>query len=292
MSPTDCLSLLQSVAPEYGATLACVDGTGQATLTITLTSGQQHVFELGLTCAGDTIVVRERTVGDKLPSFCPDRHINSNGSFCLGWGADNPSTIVDVAGARLWWSTVVRFLARQIATNKRGVWRARENDRAHGDAAKDQAIAEHAAVRLGPIFAANARAGHFKVCSDKRPGHARLELWHADKRLARVSIRTKKLVGEHTLCPCDAPAGSQISECGNHAADLTEFMLANYRWRKADREFMRQLAVADIACCGTLSSCGLRDAAAIIRNISKGSEKPNARRSKYYRPPNRPKRPR
>lgn len=292
IAPADALTHLQSVASEFGATLTSVGDGNPATLTITLASGHQHVFELELTFTGDLVSVCERPVGATLPFFCPDRHINLGGSFCLGWGTDNPNAITDADAARVWWSALARYLAHQVNATKRGVWPGREHGRAHGDSAKDQAIAEGAAERLGSRFSAHARSGQFKVRSDKRPGHARLELWHAGKRLARVSTRTEELVGEHTPCPCDAPAGSQITECGGHAADLSEFILAHYKWRKADREFMGQLAKKGFACCGTLSSCGLRDAANVIRTLSKVSEKPNARRSKYYRAPTRPKRPR
>ena len=289
--PTNALERLQSVASEFGATLSD-DNSGQASITITLPSGRQQNFELGLTFTDDAVSVSENPVGAKLPSFCPDRHINLGGSFCLGWGADDPSIIDDVDAARMWWSTLARYLAQQVVATKRSVWPGREHGRAHGDAAKDQAIAEDAAAKLGPAFAENAQAGRFKVRLDKRPGHTRLELWHADKRLARISIRTKELVGDNILCPCDAPTGAQIAECGDHAEDLATYMLALYRWRKADREFMGQIAVKGIKCCGTLSSCGLRDAALASGNTPKRSEKPNARRSKYYRPPTRSKRPR
>lgn len=292
MSLPEGLSLLQCVAPEYGATLACTNERGQATVTIPLTSGQQRVFELELTCAGNTVAVREQLVGNQLPSFCPDRHINPDGSFCLGWGADDPRSITGEAAARIWWSSVVRYLRSQIVASKRHVWPGQENDRAHGDAAKDQAIAENSALSLGPAFAANARLGHFKVRSDRRPGHARLELWRADKRLARVSLRTQQLAGAHTRCPCDTPVSEHIKDCGEHASDLATFIIALYRWRKAEREFMHQLASRGSTCCGTLASCGLRDAVVGLQNAPKSSEKPNARRSKYYRPPIKPKRPR
>ena len=286
------LARLQSVAAEFGATLANVGGRDQASITISLPSGRQHVFELGLFLTGESVSVQERPVGATLPHFCPDRHINFGGSFCLGWGLDDPRTIDTVDAARIWWSTLARYLAHQITATKRGVWPGREHGRAHGDAAREQAIAEDAAARLGPTFAANAKAGHLTVRSDKRAGHARLELWHAGKRLARASMRKKELVGAHIACPCDTAAGGQVAECGEHAKDLAAFILAVYRWRKADQEFMRQLAAQGIECCGTLSSCGLRDAVAASRNTTKASKKPDARRSKYYRPPIRPTRPR
>lgn len=287
--PPEALAHLQSVASEFGATLSG-DAGDQATITINLPSGHQQVFELGLTITGDTVAVRELPVGTKLPSFCPDRHINHDGSFCLGWGDDNPSTIIGVEAARRWWSAVSRYLAHQVIATKRGVLPGHEHGRAHGDAAKDQAIAEEAAEQLGSAFAVHAQAGHFKVRSDNRPGHRRLELWLADKRLARVSTRTEQLVSEHTVCPCGS--GAQAAGCGEHAKNLATFMLALHRWKKADRDFMRKAASGGIECCGTLTSCGLRDAVAANQSTSKPKGQLHVRRSKYYRPPSRPKRPR
>jgi hypothetical protein len=83
-----------------------------------------------------------------------------------------------------------------------------------------------------------------------------------------------------------------IQLCGEHSADLATFTLALYRWRNAERQFMRQLVSNGFQCCQTLNECGLRDAQVALNKSQKPVEKPNARRSKYYRPPIKPKRPR
>lgn len=290
--PADALAHLESVAPEYGATLISADGEHRAALTITLPSGVQHVFDLTLSFAGNKVSACERQVGSKLPNFCPDRHINSDGSFCLGWGENNPNTIDGVDAARTWWSALGRYLAHQVSAAKSRRWPGRQNDRAHGDAAKYQAEAEAAADRLGVAFTECAKANEYSARLDDRPGHSRLELWQGGKRLARVSIRAQQLVGEHTICPCNSAARVAITDCGNHAKDLVDFAVALFLWKEKEREFMQELASQGVECCGTLSSCGLRDAKAALRKKPKQKEKPHARRSKYYRAPVKPKRPR
>jgi len=136
-----------------------------------------HVFTLAISIAGEHVSAKEAPGHHQLPQFCPDRHINPNQSFCLGWGDGKPGHIIDEAAARQWWSTVYRFLAHQISANVRRVFPGAENGRAHGDAAKHQAIAEQAAECLGPEFKAAAQAGLFEVRQDVRPGKRRLELW-------------------------------------------------------------------------------------------------------------------
>jgi hypothetical protein len=118
--------------------------------------------------AGEHVSVREIADPGMLPGFCPDRHINGDRSFCLGWGEDNPSRIQDEAAARHWWATVYQYLTYQIGANARRVFPGAENGRAHGRAAQHQANAEQAAERLGPAFKADVLAGQFMVRKDSR----------------------------------------------------------------------------------------------------------------------------
>ncbi|HRP72719.1 MAG TPA: hypothetical protein PK743_08815 [Luteimonas sp.] len=67
----------------------------QASVTITLPSGQKHNFELAASAIASRVFVRESQPGHMLPAFCPDRHINGDGTFCLGWGPQNPNNITD-----------------------------------------------------------------------------------------------------------------------------------------------------------------------------------------------------
>jgi hypothetical protein len=55
---------------------------------------------------------------------------------------------------------------------------------------------------------------------------------------------------------------------------------------------MDDLANQGVACCGTLISCGLRDAHSRLNQLTKPTAKPYVRRSKFYQPPKPSKRPR
>lgn len=288
----DTFGLLQSVAPDYGATLIVAPEGGQAAITVVRPGGSKHSFELVVVINGDRASAREAPGKGTLPRFCPDRHINGDGSFCLGWGDDDPSVIDDVEDARRWWAAVYQFLLRQVGANSRRVFPGTEHGRAHGEAAKHQAKAEAAAARLGSEFARKAALGQFIVRKDARPGRRRLELWLQDKRIARVSTRSRVLVGGHTLCPCDATPSREIAACGSHAQDLATFVLEQHYRAASDRKFLDELAAYGVVCCETLNDCGLREAIKRIQAQAIKNEKPHARRSKYWRPPAKSKRPR
>lgn len=288
----DAFGLLQSVASDYGATLVAAAGGGQAEITIIRPGGSRYTFQLAVVINGELVSVRELPGQGTLPSFCPDRHINFDGTFCLGWRADNPSTIIDAEAARHWWSTVYQFLARQAVANSRKVFPGVEHGRAHGDAAQHQANAEASAACLGQAFAQKVLSGEFTIRKDDRPGKHRLELWLGTRRIARVSTRSKKLVGGHILCPCDATPPREISGCGEHARALATFILEHHNCAVADRAFLDAAVAQGYACCGTLHTCGLREAIKRIRSAAPKKKTSHVRRSKYWRPPAKSKRPR
>ncbi|WP_299344072.1 E2 domain-containing protein [uncultured Pseudoxanthomonas sp.] len=288
----DACGLLQSVAPDYGATLHAVPEGAQAVMTVKRPGGSKHTFRLALSFVAEHVSVRELPGHTMLPTFCPDRHINGDGSFCLGWGGDNPSTIADEATARRWWAAVYQFLARQAGANARGVFPGTDHGRAHGDAAVHQAKAEQAAAQLGPAFAERAADGKFVVRPDPRPGQHRLELWCGTERLARVSTRSKVLVGGRTICPCGETPERDVTACGDHSQALATFILEHHACKVADKSYLDACAAAGYACCDTLQTCGLRQAIKRKQTAALAKGKSHGRRSKYWMPPAKSKRPR
>ncbi|EOW2135803.1 TPA: E2 domain-containing protein [Stenotrophomonas maltophilia] len=285
--------LLQGVASDFGATLRRAAGGARAEISITRPGGAVQVFTLAIAIAGEHVSAQEAPGHHQLPQFCPDRHINPNQSFCLGWGESKPGHIIDEAAARQWWSTVYRFLAHQISANVRRVFPGAENGRAHGDAAKHQAIAEQAAECLGPEFKAAAQAGLLEVRQDGRPGKHRLELWRGKRLLARVSLRSNTLLSGRLACPCGRHPERATADCVDHAEALVTFVLERHRCLLADRAFLDQCAAAGMVCCGTLETCGLRMAIRrkLVASMKKESSQ-HARSSKFWRPPAKSKRPR
>lgn len=72
-------------------------------------------------CGGSRLVVRE-SEPRRLPVFCPERHINPDGSFCLGWEPGVPRLPASPKEARAWWSVLRGYLRLQDAAATARVW--------------------------------------------------------------------------------------------------------------------------------------------------------------------------
>lgn len=222
----------------------------------------------------------------RLPRFCPDRHINEKGWFCLGWGSTAAPAVVNDDSARAWWTAVVRFLQLQLTASELGVWANTVNDWAHGDAARHQALAEAAADSLGTHFREDLRAGKFAVIREPHVRGARLELRREDRHIARVAIGSPvKLKDSRVPCPCDQPVGMTVGVCRDHVDHLTRFTAELWRWREAEGQFLRELVRRGVACCGALKDCKLRDAIACERVSTMKKD----RHGKRHKPRRRPR---
>lgn len=266
----DPLHRLEALASSFDATLTVNGRHAAGKITLALPSGQLHVFALYLTDGGGNVSVREDSPGSLLPAFCPDRHINADSSFCLGWGEDNPTEIHNMEAARQWWSAVARFLAHQISANKRLVWPGRENDRAHGVAAQHQAVAEQLAVKFGPAFVDDLRDGELTVRLEKRRRNPRLELYRRGRLISRAFLNSMGLKRDRFPCPCNEVPPVPIIHCSTHAEALAQFMAALYNWREEECNFLKDLAAKGGRCCGTLRECGLATVCASAKSSSKG----------------------
>jgi hypothetical protein len=77
------------------------------------------LLELNLTSNGG-VAVRENQPASVLPSFCPERHINPGGAFCIFYGSDAP--LGDDVQADRWWDALCIFLVNQGYAERFGVW--------------------------------------------------------------------------------------------------------------------------------------------------------------------------
>ena len=258
--PSSPLACLDKVASEFAATLLSATSPAKAVISVPRAGGERHDFVLELSATGSAVSVREEPPA-RLPVFCPDRHINVGGSFCLGWGPTAAPAVVDEESARAWWTAVVRFLQLQLTANELGVWANGANDWGHGDAAKHQAVAEAAAGSTGERLRHDLRAGNFSVIREPHARGARLELRREGRHIARIAIGPPaKLKDSHVPCPCDQPEGMTVDACRDHVDQLSRFMLELWRWRQSEDQFLRELAESGATCCGTLKNCKLRDA--------------------------------
>lgn len=144
------LAYVVACASDYGAVVSDVT-QAQACLTLEVGNVDQKktVFTLSVSEIGSLLSIRER-VPEHIPSFCPERHINSDGTFCLGWSESGHDPISSSEDAHRWWSTILQFLRLQIRSERLKRWPGQEW--AHGDAALHQHRAEELCKSLGPNF--------------------------------------------------------------------------------------------------------------------------------------------
>jgi len=72
--------------------------------------GSNTQFVVRIYSCGNEIKVRE-TAG-RLPRFCPPRHINDDGTFCLGWPPMKMDHITDMVAAARWWTDLPKVFSR------------------------------------------------------------------------------------------------------------------------------------------------------------------------------------
>jgi hypothetical protein len=168
------------------------------------------------------LAVRERGSVLRLPRFCPERHINDDGSFCLGWGAEFDPWPRSRESARHWWKTVCGFVQLQDRASLLRYWPARAW--AHGDAAEFENDFEKLAMTLPNSVVAGVKDAH---------GRGR-----------RLSSRP--------LCPCGSGRGRSC-----HQVAVRNLELVLDRIDACEEAYWRDLRQAGARCCGTMDGCSL-----------------------------------
>lgn len=194
-------------------------------------------------CVPDGVLAYEAVVGILLPGACPERHINADGSFCLGLDKETYPTAPHRAS--VWWELLHNFLKLQHAASRSKSWPPRQA-LSHGNAGAHQLKAIEAAKQLGieeqylqmlegePSWISNrylrAQKGGSRLCNGKRP------------------------------CPkgCKRKNGAPVLR---RACDKRELIAAlilhERRRRKAEADFWKDWIGSGRVCCGTMRNCPL-----------------------------------
>jgi len=216
-------------------------------------------YRLRVDVVGEYAMVRELQP-TSLPAYCPERHINIDGGFCLYWGEVEPLSISGTQEAETWWMKVLTFLKRQQVACALRRWPAKAEARAHGaDAALQQLIAEDAAAKLGPQFSTLLKDFRLTSVRSKTGSEPRLRLTLDGQRLVSVRERSRQLMTKRSRCKCDCADELRlpIRACGDHETALTDMTFALERLEKAEKEFFRVYANSGRVCCGTMEDCPL-----------------------------------
>ena len=247
------LAFLLAVADEVGT---CVlDRTAQAAAVVAsphVYGGGTEPFYLSLCQEGRRIVVREQPGQNRLPPACPMRHVNLDGSFCLGWADEDPSMVRDIDGARTWWRVLLIYLGHQRYADACRHW-PRGQERAHGNAAVYESRAEALAARFGSSFLFDLRTGRLRL---RRMGDAtRLE--RNGKPVFAIRDLAPEVANLRAACPCETTGRRQVlKSCSNHAATAAGIIRAMQARDEAEASFYRSFN-QHVPCCGTMVGCPL-----------------------------------
>lgn len=227
--------------------------------------GAARTFRLSLRPSSKRgVCVMEQASNRQLPESCIERHINSDGSFCVFFGSE--SEITDQHAATSWWSSLATYLNNQRYAEKHKVWPL-ASGLSHGDAAHEQIAMENLAEPLG-----------WK--DDLWRAMFRGKAWIAG-RLPRASKDLDRVLNVRTPCPrgctrkhkllrkrscetqdCYTDCAKQHkpvlrAECPNRAV-VEALVLHEHRRRKIESEIVEGLLKKGKRCCGTMKNCPLR----------------------------------
>ncbi|MBA4130678.1 MAG: hypothetical protein C0519_04560 [Hyphomicrobium sp.] len=182
---------------------------------------------------------------DRLPSRCPERHVNSDGTFCLGFNVGGLGDSLD--GAHVWWGLLREFLKHQRTAEKTGLWPVRAAI-SHGMAGVHHVAALDAASKLG-ITETYHRLIEGEPC------------W-IDDGSVRVHRDGTRLVNGRSPCPmrCLGKRKRPIlrRECCKSEAVL-RLVVSEMKRKSAEKEFWNNWTAKGYRCCGTMRGCPARD---------------------------------
>lgn len=251
------LHLLTQIAPDYGGT--CVQShnlAGILKLPVQLVDGRTIPYVLELRDFDGIVSVREE-ISEHLPPFCPERHINSDSTFCLNYSPVHSLKIEDEATARVWMETVYKFLKLQERAKGLRKW---PNDKAwaHGNAARHQMRVQAAVKVLGKNLAKAQSSRLLTVRRRHSKGRAILELLHNGECLYRVWEATKKVANQSRKCLCGISGRRRpkaLRKCLDHGAQAVELVLALHEWDLEEKRYWDTMQ--NKMCCRTCDNCPL-----------------------------------
>lgn len=259
------LVLIEALAAEFFS-VAKARTADSMNLHVDLMTASERVvpFDLTLKRQPDQTVTAKESVPLNLPHFCPERHINHDGSFCL-FISDEAIKLINEETARAWLETLWKFLKVQLRVEKRRAW-PDDNAWAHGSAAAHQRKVEQAVKSLGPRFvtAYAKRQIAFDETRGKKRGKI-LRLLIKGVPVFSVFLNRRRVINHKQRCFCDCMGKKKrkrLRGCSDHAQRGADLVLGLRDWKTAEEKFWE--IFKDRACCNTCDACPLKSNAEAI----------------------------
>jgi len=211
------------------------------------------------------VVVMEQAQHRQFASFCLERHINPDSTFCVYLGSEYE--LNDYEATEIWWSHLASYLRNQTYAEKHRVWPI-EAGLSHGDAAHEQIAMENLAEPLGwrddtlrAIFRGKGWLAQPLPSIWKRGGR----VLNSRARCPRGCTWKHKLLRRKSceVSECYPDCGRQhkpvlLADCPNRNV-VESLVLYEHRRRKIEIGIVQELADDGRHCCGMMKSCPLRD---------------------------------
>lgn len=187
--------------------------------------------------------VREQVPGTQFPSRCPERHIQSDQTFCLGLCKLDVSSDID---AQQWWEQLRQYLVCQSVAERTGIWPP-GHALDHGDAGAShaRAVAISAELGISEQYAA-ARLGE--------------PSWITGREV-RLFGKDGKPINGRAPCPlgCRGRRGrvKLRRECKRRELVL-ELVRAEAQRRKQLAAYWDDVRALGTVCCGRMRQCELK----------------------------------
>lgn len=251
------IDLIQQAAPAFGASCVKIAGSsGVLNLPILLVDGRILQYRLLVQEDDSQVSVREESP-NQLPAFCPERHINYDGTFCLYYPAANQLNVIDSASAVGWLETVYKYLKLQERARTQRKW-PNTDAWAHGGAAHHQLRALRAASTLGDNIAAAVANGQVSLTRRRSKGRPMLEIWIENAHVYSVWENHKRVINQTKRCFCKSSGlrrRKKLRRCSDHAIQASELALAIRDWEDEEKRYWDSMG--GLKCCGTCDSCPL-----------------------------------
>lgn len=260
VSLAEYLNCLLQGKPEWAIIKQISNTVIEAEITPPLASGfAPDTYILLIENVEKGVKVSEKILGEKLPVFCPERHINEDGSLCIGYEAGK--NINSIGDARRWWGDLLEHFNCQYTAKRSGSWPLGKG-LSHGDAAKIQFKMEEIAKPLG--WYSEVEVGLFRNkgwLAGRLPKERGTSRQIVNGRLPcprgceYQHYPHKKFDCGNELCPqsCKKQHNSILrTDCPNKEA-VTKLVLLETARREYEKTYIESLALKD--CCGTMKNC-------------------------------------
>jgi hypothetical protein len=203
-----------------------------------------RLFELTVRHLGEVIVVSERTVGFSLPVCCPERHINPDGTFCIGLRAGND---ILLENADAWWRKLHAFVLCQETAEETGHWPG-QAQLSHGEAGEIELEGEQASRELGllKVFREAVAFGSGSIAT----------------ALVKIDPKTGLLRNGRNACICGRTdrRGQLLLRRDCHRQGAGCPIALEHRRRVSVARYWATLR-SHVTCCGSMKDCPLASGA-------------------------------